>query len=1534
MERDGPPPAGLAGLSAQDVWMCLDMRMLEEELDSILRSTEEASGDPRGSRRAGQVSGGRDSARAGPPAPPSETGNRRAPPDTPAEIRTPGTDVSSADELDSARWSAQELSWMLNPLSLQQLSPDPPAQGADRGILPPKSAPEQGLGSTANQECDWPGPDEEGFGTQIQEVVGHAREPKGYTGTDWQLGELREATDDDRLEARAERPAGGTSTAESTAAAASTVTAGTGPVSVETRSEDSADGSVYSCCVHQTYEGTQPHGAGGTAAPPGGSEAESSYSHGPGATKEEEQRPHPSLNFPTGIWALHSAPQEGGEGHWREVASLGQEEVEEEEEEKEALASLHLCPVTEIQKEMEQTWPTESEEEELKRLLEELEEFSHLDERFRQPARLEQLEQPERSVESEQLEQPERSVESEQLEQPEWPVELEEIEESEQVQQPEQLEQLEEFEQAVQSEQLEQTVQSWQYELAVQLEQLEQTVQFEQSEKTVQSEQTVQLEQTVQSEQLDQTVQFEQLEQTVQSEQLDQTVQLEQLEQTVQSEKLEQTVQSEELEQTVQFEQLDQTVQLEQLDQTVQSEQLDQTVQSEKLEQTVQLEQLEQTVQSEKLEQTVQSEKLEQTVQLEQLEQTVQLEQLEQTVQFQQLEQAVQSEQLKQTVQLVQTVQLEQLEQTVQLEQLEQTVQVEQLEQTVQLEQLEQTVQLEQIVQLEHLEQTVQLEQLEQTVQFEQLEQTVQVERLEQTVQPDQLEQTVQPERLEQTVQSEQLEQTVQVEQLEQTVQVEQLEQTVQPDRLEQTVQPERLEQTVQVEQLEQTVQPERLEQTVQVEQLEPTVQPERLEQTVQPEQLEQTVQVEQLEQTVQVERLEQTVQVERLEQTVQVKQLEQTVQVKQLEQTVQVERLEQTVQVEQLEQTVQVERLEQTVQVKQLEQTVQVKQLEQTVQVERLVQTVQPEPEEDLEQSSEQGVHRRGNSGQREQTQQRLQPEQTQQPLQPEQTQQRLQPEQTQQRLQPEQTQQPLQPEQTQQPLQPEQTQQPLQPEQTQQVRPTDPAQACPPQVKENGVGVDREGARRLAERLHKLQDVRRTEVVAHMDKDNEFSRAVGQEYLKLFDFTGQTLEQALRSFLKVVVLIGESQERERVLQHFAERFHDCNPDGFSSSGAVLTLTCALMLLNTDLHGQNVGKPMSLSSFVSNLEGMNDGENFHRETLKVLYSSIKSEALQWAIDEEELKAAALLPGDAKADAPAGSRINPFQDVQHDEAAPVFKEGFLTRKAHADVDGKRTPWGKRGWKTFYAVLKGLVLYLMKDQNGGDWRSAEEVVSVHHSLAEPVRSYTKRPHVFRLQTADWRVYLLQAASAEQVSSWLSRVNLVSALYSSPPFPAAVGSQRRFSRPILPAKASPLTLEQKLQSHSRMLESFSEDLRLLQEELPNGRRAKPRELEEHRLREEYLQHEKTRYEVYLQVLEVWQALGGEVGDPVGADELELFDREVRTDTGEEQPEAVLKKSYSSPSLVQAMAPPTEVKVKRNISERRSHRKVIVPRRSKDV
>lgn len=38
---------------------------------------------------------------------------------------------------------------------------------------------------------------------------------------------------------------------------------------------------------------------------------------------------------------------------------------------------------------------------------------------------------------------------------------------------------------------------------------------------------------------------------------------------------------------------------------------------------------------------------------------------------------------------------------------------------------------------------------------------------------------------------------------------------------------------------------------------------------------------------------------------------------------------------------------------------------------------------------------------------------------------------------------------------------------------------------------------------------------------------------------------------------------------------------------------------------------------------------------------------------------------------------------------------------------------------------------------------KNAVSIHHSLAMKASDYSKRPNVFYLRTADWRVYLFQA-----------------------------------------------------------------------------------------------------------------------------------------------------------------------------------------------
>lgn len=65
-----------------------------------------------------------------------------------------------------------------------------------------------------------------------------------------------------------------------------------------------------------------------------------------------------------------------------------------------------------------------------------------------------------------------------------------------------------------------------------------------------------------------------------------------------------------------------------------------------------------------------------------------------------------------------------------------------------------------------------------------------------------------------------------------------------------------------------------------------------------------------------------------------------------------------------------------------------------------------------------------------------------------------------------------------------------------------------------------------------------------------NEFGISVAEEYCALFNFSGIRLDAALRDFLSRFCLTGETQERTRIIEHFSNRYYECNPTLFRSAG------------------------------------------------------------------------------------------------------------------------------------------------------------------------------------------------------------------------------------------------------------------------------------------------------------------------------------------------------------------------------------------------
>uniref|UniRef100_K7FL71 Pleckstrin and Sec7 domain containing n=1 Tax=Pelodiscus sinensis TaxID=13735 RepID=K7FL71_PELSI len=226
------------------------------------------------------------------------------------------------------------------------------------------------------------------------------------------------------------------------------------------------------------------------------------------------------------------------------------------------------------------------------------------------------------------------------------------------------------------------------------------------------------------------------------------------------------------------------------------------------------------------------------------------------------------------------------------------------------------------------------------------------------------------------------------------------------------------------------------------------------------------------------------------------------------------------------------------------------------------------------------------------------------------------------------------------------------------------------------NGHKADLEAAKRLAKRLYNLDGFKKADVARHLGKNNEFSKMVAGEYLKFFVFTGMSLDQALRSFLKELALMGETQERERVLAHFSQRYHQCNPGTISSEAPPLHHSPALpvTLIHTGLISNNIGKRMSCSDFIGNLEGLNGGSDFPKELLKPVLLSTSGAPQEWAAlcDQLRKSLSELADPNPKAIKRISSGSNPFLDFSQDSSIATYKHGLLVRKSHAEPDCKKS----------------------------------------------------------------------------------------------------------------------------------------------------------------------------------------------------------------------------------------------------------------------
>ncbi|EKD12891.1 uncharacterized protein L3040_007048 [Drepanopeziza brunnea f. sp. 'multigermtubi'] len=164
----------------------------------------------------------------------------------------------------------------------------------------------------------------------------------------------------------------------------------------------------------------------------------------------------------------------------------------------------------------------------------------------------------------------------------------------------------------------------------------------------------------------------------------------------------------------------------------------------------------------------------------------------------------------------------------------------------------------------------------------------------------------------------------------------------------------------------------------------------------------------------------------------------------------------------------------------------------------------------------------------------------------------------------------------------------------------------------KQNSIQLHRETPIILPERheddtpakyLVRLEEVVSRGIVASvLSKGTDpFSQAVLRSYMRGFGFFGDPMDMAIRKLLMEVELPKETQEIDRCLQGFANRYHECNPGIYASPDQAYFIAFSLLILHTDVFNKNNKHKMQKPDYLKNTRG----EGIFDEILECFYDNI-----------------------------------------------------------------------------------------------------------------------------------------------------------------------------------------------------------------------------------------------------------------------------------------------------------------------------------------
>ncbi|KAK6077372.1 Sec7 domain-containing protein [Seiridium cupressi] len=140
-------------------------------------------------------------------------------------------------------------------------------------------------------------------------------------------------------------------------------------------------------------------------------------------------------------------------------------------------------------------------------------------------------------------------------------------------------------------------------------------------------------------------------------------------------------------------------------------------------------------------------------------------------------------------------------------------------------------------------------------------------------------------------------------------------------------------------------------------------------------------------------------------------------------------------------------------------------------------------------------------------------------------------------------------------------------------------------------------------AKYLNRLEDVLSRGVIASaLSKGSDpFSASVLRSYMRTFGFFEEPMDMAIRKLLMEAELPKETQQIDRCLQAFANRYHECNPGIYTSPDQAYFVAFSLLILHTDVFNKNNKFKMQKADYLKNTRG----EGIFDDVLECFYDNI-----------------------------------------------------------------------------------------------------------------------------------------------------------------------------------------------------------------------------------------------------------------------------------------------------------------------------------------